>query len=284
MKVLVTGSEGYIGSNLRQMFPESWRFIGYDVKRGLDVCDTDTLSTYVRDVDAVIHLAALSGHQACESDVMKCLEVNIFATEDLADLCSAYGVDLVYAASFAPTSTLYGFTKAVATEIVLDRGGRVFYLSNVYGGSNYVRMKDSLIAKWIKRLKAGRPIVVYGNGSQKRDFIHVVDVCRNIIRFVKSDYKQAYICTGVLTSVNLILNLFRHFVSKRRDLELEVKYELRRKTYSTPLCQPTFPWDVTVEQGVLQLLNEEFPPKRRPEDVSDPRKARHHTLDMHIRQ
>ena len=50
--------------------------------------------------------------------------------------------------------------------------------SNVYGPYSY--HKGSVVAAFCKPALAGEPLVVYGDGSQTRDFVFVEDLCRGI--------------------------------------------------------------------------------------------------------
>jgi len=69
---------------------------------------------------------------------------------------------------------------------------------------------------------------------------------------------MAYICTGVQTSVNEVLNIFRNFCLHRPELDLKFSYELKRTTANSSCAKPTFPWKITVAEGITQLLEEEL--------------------------
>jgi UDP-glucose 4-epimerase len=48
--------------------------------------------------------------------------------------------------------------------------------ANVYGP--YSEHKTSVVAKFIRRVKDGKPLEIYGDGRQTRDFIHAHDICQ----------------------------------------------------------------------------------------------------------
>jgi UDP-glucose 4-epimerase len=73
--------------------------------------------------------------------------------------------------------------------------------SNVYGPYSY--HKGSVVAAFCKRALAGEPLVVYGDGSQTRDFVFVEDLCRGIAAAVTSGGKGlvAHLGSGSETTV-----------------------------------------------------------------------------------
>ncbi len=58
--------------------------------------------------------------------------------------------------------------------------------SNVYGPRSY--RKASVIAKFLKQILDGEELVVYGNGSQRRDFAYVGDIVIGHYRYTSSSY------------------------------------------------------------------------------------------------
>ena len=57
MNILLTGSDGFIGSHLFYHLKEEHNVIGFDIKHGHDILKTE----FPKDIDLVIHLAGLSG-------------------------------------------------------------------------------------------------------------------------------------------------------------------------------------------------------------------------------
>jgi len=75
-------------------------------------------------------------------------------------------------------SKLYG--EALCSAYFQSYGLRTVSLrfANVYGP--YANHKNSVIARFIKRIKQSKPLEVYGDGNQTRDFIHASDICKAI--------------------------------------------------------------------------------------------------------
>ena len=99
MKILVTGSEGFIGKNMTAFLGRQPEWI----VNGWDWHPTDWPD--VRDYDWVIHLGAIA--DMTETDVEKVMHQNFDFSCWLFKECQHYGVDLQYASS----SSVYGNTK-----------------------------------------------------------------------------------------------------------------------------------------------------------------------------
>jgi UDP-glucose 4-epimerase len=74
----------------------------------------------------------------------------------------------------------YGALKATAERALIDSGRfRILRLSNVYGyGSGLFSLSSGVAGKFVELISKGRPLRVYGDGSQRLDYVHVDDVCR----------------------------------------------------------------------------------------------------------
>ena len=100
---------------------------------------------------------------------------------------------------------------------------------NVYGprqraGSPYA----GVIANWAHSLMMQKPLVVYGNGKQSRDFIHVSDVVRANVKAIDvptTGFTTYNICSEGKTSLNTILNHLRMITR----YTFGIKYEEQRK-------------------------------------------------------
>jgi nucleoside-diphosphate-sugar epimerase len=124
MKVLVTGSGGYVGSVVaRQLLRDGHAVVGFDILKyggdavlGLypeqhftfikgDVRSRAALEPALAGVDAVVHLAALVGDPACAQDKGLARELNLTASLQLFELARARGVTRFV---FASTCSNYG--------------------------------------------------------------------------------------------------------------------------------------------------------------------------------
>jgi len=169
----------------------------------------------VKDVDAVIHLAAQVSVENSWNDPVYDAENNVIATINLLKACSDYGVDrFVYISSAAvygnpryvpideehPKNPIspYGVSKLTGEyycrvfsdriHTVIIRPFNVFSArmdpNNPYSG---------VIAKFIHRAKQKLPPVIYGDGKQTRDFVHVRDVVNFIeIALKRGENGEAY--------------------------------------------------------------------------------------------
>ncbi len=145
-KVLITGAGGLLGWHLCQNAPETWDVFGIIFKNSADIPSATLIKTDLTDfktVDAlfakikpslVIHAAAASDPNFCQTHPQQTALINVKATEHLAELCAAAGIKYVFTSSdlvfdgrkalyresdpVCPIS-IYGEQKALAEESVL---------------------------------------------------------------------------------------------------------------------------------------------------------------------
>jgi len=215
-RYLVTGGLGFIGSHLVDALiagGHSVRIIE-DLSTGtrdhlnpvaeLIVADIRTpgiISNGLNGVDGCFHLAAVASVMKCNENWYQCHSVNLGATVALFEESARRGIPVVYASSaavygdnpnvplkeaepVAPRSP-YGVDKA-ACEMHAKVGAVVNGLRsiglrffNVHGPRQ--RPDDAyagVITIFRERIQHGQEIVIFGDGRQTRDFIHVRDVVR----------------------------------------------------------------------------------------------------------
>lgn len=229
MNILVTGSSGYIGTNLSAFLKKSgYNVIGVDIKTGQRV---EKFPMY-DNVHGIVHLAATAGIGACEENPAEAIINNLESTIYMFNLAKKNKIPCVFTSSQAakePKSSIYAFTK-FASEVVgnrlIDEGVkiRILRLSNVYGGLKYLEKKNSVVAKFAKATLAGKPFVVHGDGTQTRDFIHVDDVCRAIYLALLTDEIidiPIDIGTGIGTPVSTVAFYFQQLYKAKFTFEKE---------------------------------------------------------------
>ncbi len=184
MKVLITGSKGYIGTNLKYFLKD--RDIQF-VECDLPSCDIRRFEKYrFENIDAIVHLAAISGLKNCIMDVLGAYEINVLASYKLINYCLERNIPFIFTSSQAAKGTsYYGYTKACVEDYAIDRcksglKSYILRLSNVYGGIDFLKKKSTVISRFLKQYRNNEKLTVYGNGNQKRNFIHVLDVCEII--------------------------------------------------------------------------------------------------------
>jgi len=207
--ILITGSSGFIGSNLVSMANSlnleitTLDYVGKpDIK--CDITDADWEKIGLSNFKTVIHLAAKTSVSESLEDPNKFLDVNSKATRKLFSACVEQDVERVIFASSAavygssdketkkigeegtPTSP-YAETKLYGEEVArhLSSENTTFLclrFFNVYGPSQKIDGEYSaVIPSFIQSAISGNPIIIHGDGGQTRDFIHVSDVCSAII-------------------------------------------------------------------------------------------------------
>ncbi|EPX85743.1 NAD-dependent epimerase/dehydratase family protein [Salipiger mucosus] len=193
-----------------------------------DIRDRDVMQRLVAESDVVFHQAALRiTHCAAEPD--EAMSVMVQATYDLLQDCVRHKVRKVVMASSAsiygsaphfPTPesdppydnrTLYGAAKSFGEGLLrsfndmygLDYVALRYF--NVYGPRMDLHGKyTEVMVRWMERLSAGLPPVVFGDGSQTLDLIQVRDVARANICAAKAPVSDRVYNVGSQTETSLL--------------------------------------------------------------------------------
>jgi UDP-glucose 4-epimerase len=235
MTALVTGGAGFIGSNLVAQlvrrgcevtvldnlmsghranldpFPEV-RFIEGDVR------DAATVAEAVRGTEVVFHLAASVGNKRSIDCPVQDAEINVIGTLRVLEAAKQAGARKIVASSsagiFGELKTLpiredhsvepdspYGCTKLCEEKLCLAYA-KLYGLEavclryfNVYGPNQRFDAYGNVIPIFVFKMLQGEPLMVFGDGEQTRDFIHVRDV-------VQANIKAA-LARGVSGAFNL---------------------------------------------------------------------------------
>jgi nucleoside-diphosphate-sugar epimerase len=196
-KVLVTGSEGFLGKRVVDFLEAAGHeVVRFDLALGQDISNRQHLNEAVSGCDVCIHLAAVSDLYVADSDPDACAKINVAGTANVALACRANDCRLLYASTccvygnnncsisnesspVVPTE-LYAKTKLTGEQRIAEIGGNytIMRLATFYGPG----MRSSLATyRFIEHMALGKEIQVHGDGEQTRCYTHVDDVARGIM-------------------------------------------------------------------------------------------------------
>ncbi len=247
MKFAVTGGAGFVGSNIvKLLVKEKHEVIVIDnLHTGkkenlegimdriefceLDIRNVEELENKIKDVDGIFHEAALTIVQ--ESFVIKeeYYDVNVKGTENIFKIAKKHGIKVVYASS----SSIYGNTEKIPIlednqrnpinpygqtkledELLAEKysvegvsiiGLRYF---NIFG-KGQTGSYAGVITKFLNQLNEKKSPIIFGDGSQLRDFIFVEDIARANLSAMLSKVNFGFfnIGTGKITSILQLANI-----------------------------------------------------------------------------
>lgn len=204
MKILITGSSGFIGSALKSFLEKQGiEVVPYDLKDAVphDTRDFDSLKKKMEGVDGVIHLAAVSRVILAFENPLECVKTNVGGTINALEAARLLGRSWVIFGSsrevFGESKPLpvtektpcrpiniYGIAKIAGEELCRifskDYGlkTRVLRFSNVYTGKN--DQLDRVIPKFILRAAKNEDLVINGTGQEIFDFTYIEDTIQGI--------------------------------------------------------------------------------------------------------
>lgn len=196
--ILITGGAGFIGTNLLLFLQASYpqtRLISFDIAEPLfpvedvtyihgDVRSLPHLRKVARGAEKIFHLAAELGTHETFINPDTTNEVNIGGTVTVLEAAREFSSAVFVASKPNVWLNPYSISKAAAEQYALlyarEYGvkvtvGRWF---SVYGPYQYIRKYQKAVPTFIYRALTNQDIPVYGDGTQKADFLHVKDAVR----------------------------------------------------------------------------------------------------------
>jgi len=218
-----------------------------------DIRNLASIDEACRDVDYVIHTAALKHVIICENQVREAVLTNIIGTQNVINACINNNVKLCVNISSDkvchPVCT-YGKTKAVAESLIIEANNQTdvtnfisFRSGNIFGSSG------SVVPLWVNQIKTNNYINITGE-NMKRFFILVEDAVKLIFHaMLKCQRGEVFVpkmdCFMIKDLADIIVKLYG-------DDKTEIKYI------------PPFPyernteWLVTPEEDKRTLEDDEF--------------------------
>lgn len=261
-KVLVTGGCGFIGANLVRMLLDKGQQVavfdnlskgnrayldGLDVTiiEG-DIRDADALGAALAGIDRIVHLAAYGSVVESVEDPQTNFEMNVVGTFNVLNQAVSHNISkLVFsstggaligdavppvneqslpkpispygAGKLCAEAYCHAFSKSYGINTVCTR------FANVYGP--YSQHKSGVINQFFKKITQDEPLIIYGDGSSTRDYIHVSDLCNGITRALLNEDVQndvIHLASGRETSLRQLADLMIK-VSGKTDHPIEFR-------------------------------------------------------------
>ena len=287
MKFVVTGGAGFIGSNIvKQLLKQNHTPIVIDnLCRGkierisspdiefhkVDIQNFDQLKKILKNSDGIFHQAALTDVQESFTKQEEYNDVNVKGTENIFKIAKEFNLKVVYASS----SSIYGNPEKIPItenskrdpinpygktklddEFIAEKyskdnvsiiGLRYF---NVYG-KGQTGSYAGVITKFINKLKENKDLIIFGSGTQVRDFIFVEDVALANISAMKSKVNNGFfnVGTGIITSIKQLAKI----MIELSELKLEIQYEkaldgdVNNSQADTSLTESILKWKYSVK-------------------------------------
>jgi UDP-glucose 4-epimerase len=266
-----------------------------------DIRDRELLTSLIEGSDIVFHQAALRITH-CAAEPRAAMEVMVDSTFDLVEACAATRVRKLVMASSAsvygmadefpttersppyPNRTLYGAAKAFAEGLLrsyhdmkgLDYVALRYF--NVYGPRMDIHGRyTEVMIRWMERLAAGLPPIVFGDGAQTMDMIHVRDVAWANILAATSSASDVALNIGSSSETSL-LQLAELLARAMGRSDIKTVHEAERAVNPVPRrladisaaerligFHPRIPTQEGIEELVQWWLQEREPAQRAAE-------------------
>lgn len=263
MRALVTGSAGFIGRHMvRELSSRGWDVFGWDLAHG-----HDCLGVFRHDetrYDLVVHAAAVEPHRAAIDEKPATLLRNQLLDAAMFDWAVRTGQRRVlYLSSCAALDAFpddYGWLKRTGERMAQQArsAGVPVTVVRPYSGYGEDQSENFPFRAFVERARRREdPFVIWGDGQQVRDWIHIGDVIAGALAVVDSGTKDPVsLCTGVGTSM---LDLARMACAQvgyepefqfRADKPAGVAHRVGDPTGLRKFYTPA----VTLDQGVKRAL------------------------------
>jgi len=279
MKFAVTGGAGFVGNNIVRLLVSKGYSVDVidNLHTGklenldgvldkiqfheIDIRESEKIEPILKDVDGIFHEAALTIVQESFQKEKEYFDVNVNGTENIFKIAQKYNKKVVYASS----SSIYGNTKKIPIKEDFERkpinpygqtkledellaekysknGLKVIGLRyfNIFG-KGQTGSYAGVITQFMRKLNGKDNPLIFGDGSQVRDFIYI------------SDIAEANLCAMLNQTENGFFNIGTGIGTKIIDLaKIMIKvYGLKIE----PIFQDPLKGDVKISQANMKLAN-----------------------------
>jgi len=238
MKIVISGASGFIGQYMmKELKKRGHEVLGLDVtpSTGTVICDITSkeIEKYISEGDKVLHLAAVASFERAHENPQLGIRINVEGTLNVIQACIKKKAErLVFTSSGAvydknfmipinettplKPSSLYGWSKKMAEDLVTFYGNQLQYIILRYGYI-YGAGKDwGAIGNFISLMKKGKRPTIFG-GTQLSDFIYIKDVVEMTVLALETEHtcETFNVGSGTALSMKQVYNLCRKVMNSK---------------------------------------------------------------------
>lgn len=301
MKILITGGNGFIGSHLVNALLESGHKVHIISRNASKVNITNSslqyftgdygnaslLSSALKDVDVVFHLAYTTVPENSTLNPAMDIETNVIPTLNFLRICaenkikkfffiSSGGVIYGNKSAFPikenekpnPLSS-YGISKwMIENQIKLlckkyHFDYCIFRVSNAYGSGQHSKKNQGVITIWMDKIMNDEPIQIMGDGSVVRDYIYIDDIVSGMLKSMESNLRGTYnVGTGIGTSLSEMVMLLEEICGKKARIHFSEgrRFDVDKNILDFSLLKNAAGWEpkVKLPDGIKNIFNKKF--------------------------
>jgi UDP-glucose 4-epimerase len=299
MKFAVTGGAGFVGNNIVKLLvskghdvvvidnlhtgkKENLQEIIEEIEfHNVDIRDFSKLESILENVDGVFHEAALTIVQESFQKEKEYFDVNVKGTENIFKIAKKFKKKVVYASS----SSIYGDTEEIPIKENFERkpinpygqtklekeflaekytkegvsiiGLRYF---NIFG-KGQTGSYAGVITQFIRKLKENKSPIIFGDGSQIRDFIHVSDIAKANLSAMLSETNSGFfnIGTGIPVKIKDLAKIMIKIYEKDFEpiFQNALEGDVKKSQANTELAEKMINWksEIKLEEGLKEFVN-----------------------------
>ena len=298
MKFAVTGGAGFVGNNIvRLLVSKGYSVVVIDnlhtgKKENLDdifekiefyqtdIRNYDEIEKILKNVDGVFHEAALTIVQESFDKREEYFDVNVKGTENIFKIAKKFKKKVVYASS----SSIYGDSKQIPIKENSDRNpinpyGQTKlddeFLAEKYSnsgleviglryfnifGKGQTGSYAGVITQFMRKLNEQKPPIIFGDGTQIRDFIHVSDIAEANLSAMLSKTNSGFfnVGTGVGTKIKdlakIMIKIFNEKFEPNYHDSLKGDVKISQADISKSQDLLNWKYSIGVEDGLEKMI------------------------------
>jgi nucleoside-diphosphate-sugar epimerase len=220
MKILITGTNGYIGKSLYNTLKNKYE-VSTITRDKCDLTNSEDVNFYFLDTwfDVIIHCAVVGGSRLKEDD-WGVMDSNLQMYYNILSNKSHYGklIHLGSGAELYKKDQPYGFSKDTIYKSILTKNN--FYNIRIFGVFDENELDTRFIKANIKRYVNKEPIIIYQD--KLMDFIYMPDLIKIVEYYIKDNGPKEINCNYNKT---FTLKEIANIINNLNDYKVEIKIE-----------------------------------------------------------